>query len=168
MLRLLLLRGFGLLTGGIGLTLGLGDPGLAVERLRLRIDPGRSVPEPRSPDRKRHHRTNHHHHCRKPRTRRLRTDRRIAIQSGARPWLCPYARRRWQACSSRHRPWIERRRVHRYRWFRRWLGSRKRCARGRAAGQGAQIGRVTSVYFIEYGIIAAESWLWPSAYCLEP
>ena len=38
MLRLLLLRGFGLLTGGIGLTLGLGDPGLAVERLRLRID----------------------------------------------------------------------------------------------------------------------------------
>lgn len=30
--------GFGLLTGGIGLTLGLGDPGLAVERLRLRID----------------------------------------------------------------------------------------------------------------------------------
>ncbi len=29
MLRLLLLRGFGLLTGGIGLTLGLGDPGLA-------------------------------------------------------------------------------------------------------------------------------------------
>ena len=38
MLRLLLLRGFGLLTGGIGLTLGVGDPGLAVERLRLRID----------------------------------------------------------------------------------------------------------------------------------
>ena len=38
MLRLLLLRGFGLLTGGIGLTLGLGGPGLAVERLRLRID----------------------------------------------------------------------------------------------------------------------------------
>ena len=104
----------------------LGRPGSCRRTIAIANRPGRSVPEPRSPDRKRHHRTNHHHHCRKPRTRRLRTDRRIAIQSGARPWLCPYARRRWQACSSRHRPWIERRRVHRYRWFRRWLGSRKR------------------------------------------
>ena len=51
MLRLLLLRGFGLLTGGIGLTLGLGDPGLAVERLRLRIDQAGQCLSLGSPDR---------------------------------------------------------------------------------------------------------------------